>query len=281
MPELESAEKAGVLEGDPAVMSWQSLVWYPLSFFSQQLGLAAAAISSTVMISMLWSSLARPPALFRLGWWTGFRLLVLSLVPTLIILTYIANKDPRYTMPLLVPVAVITACGLARAFRLGPQMRCAGLALVGVSVLNGVFLMTSVSFAGVPAKPILLEFGKQRLVFAASQYHLARSPGRLGCSQPEVVRTLAQIDGRRPVVGILSDSNTWNSLNLPYWAQWNTGAHRLVPLFPGNSIHGYDALILGGRWFERSPPFYYQKAGACRIRGRRKIQPLIRRLYQP
>ena len=256
---------AAVLEGDPDVLTWRSLVWYPLSFFNDQVGFVAAAVSSIVMAGMLRWSRLRARDLISPGWWTtGLRLSALSLISGMVVLLLLANKDPRFPMPLLVPVAVITAAGLGEAVNLGPRVRRAGYVLIAASVASGLILFLNVSLIGLPESPIYVELGDQRLSFASRSYHQARSPAdRSACDHRDVVEAVEQVDGRRPRVGILSDSNYWNYFSIPYWAEWEVDRGDLVSLLPETRPSALDVLVFGGTWQARLSPAGYRLAATC------------------
>ncbi|MCZ6788625.1 MAG: glycosyltransferase family 39 protein [Chloroflexi bacterium] len=265
LPQLRAAVNVGTVEGDPPILSWGSLVWYPFSFVNHQVGLLAAAVFLAVALGLLRYSRPGPGQMRCLEWWaSGPRLLILSLISSIFILTLISNKDPRFAMPLLVPIAVITALALAEAFRRGPRLRRAGVSLAAISIANGVFLFATVSFAGFPSTPTNLPIGERHLVLAASSYHLARPPeDRLVCDQRDLVSALSEIVERRPRVGLLLDSNFWNHFNLRHWSELDAQAHDLVQIGPDADLNTYDALVFAGTWGSRLPPPYYTAAGSC------------------
>jgi 4-amino-4-deoxy-L-arabinose transferase-like glycosyltransferase len=263
--DLQDSLAAGAGEGDPGVVTWRSLVWYPLSFVNDQVGFVAAAVSSIVLAGMLRWSRVRVQDLISPGWWTtGLRLSALSLISGSVILLFLFNKDPRFPMPLLVPVAVITAAGLGEAVRLWPRIRRAGYALIAVSLANGVFLFLSLSFFGIPESPKSVQLGDHYLSFASARYHQARPPAdRSACDDRDVVEVLGQVDGREPRIGILSDSNYWNYFNFPYWADWGMDGQDLIWLSPKSDLSSFDSLVFGGTWHTRLPPAGYRPAGTC------------------
>jgi 4-amino-4-deoxy-L-arabinose transferase-like glycosyltransferase len=91
------AAQGGKNEGDPAVLSWQSVVFYVRALEGYQLFLPLFAIFVVGVVILLRSNYKRwiPVFLWLLGGWLG--------------LVLIGNKDPRYSAPLLPAVAVICA----------------------------------------------------------------------------------------------------------------------------------------------------------------------------
>ena len=225
----------------------------------------AATVSSIAMAGMLRLSRVRVRDLISPGWWTtGLRLSSLSLVSGMVILLFLFNKDPRFPMPLLVPVAVITAAGLGEAVRLEPRVRRAGYVMIAASLASGLILFLNVSLIGLPDSPVYVQVGDQHLSFASASYHQARSPAdRSECEQRDVVEAIEQVDGRRPRIGILSDSNYWNYFSLPYWAEWEVDRQGIISLFPETRPRALDVLIFGGTWQAKLSPPGYRLAATC------------------
>ena len=260
-------------EGDPNVATWQSLVWYPLSFINDQVGIVAASVSLIVMAGVLKSSRVRVRHMISPAWWTtGLRLSALSLASGIVILFFLFNKDPRFPMPLLVPVAVITAAGLGEAVRRGSRIRRYGYALIAASILNGLFLFFNVSFIGFPESPIFVQLGDQHISFASPRYHQARSPaGSSVCDFQGVIEFLEQIDGRERRVGILSDGNYWNYFSFPYWPDWEVHGLDLVSLSQEERPSSFDVLVLGGTWERGLSPPGFRLAGSCTAHDGSKV----------
>ncbi|HEX5000051.1 MAG TPA: glycosyltransferase family 39 protein [Terriglobia bacterium] len=119
----------GVAEGDPARLSWQSLVFYARAMEGYQLFLPLFVLFliGAVCLARRFDERWFPIALWIAGGWLGLLL--------------IQNKDPRYSMPLLAAVALISA----RLF----ERRTAWLIALVPFLLFQHFL---ISF-GVPALP--------------------------------------------------------------------------------------------------------------------------------
>ncbi|MBI4475064.1 MAG: glycosyltransferase family 39 protein [Acidobacteria bacterium] len=88
---------AGRNEGDPSVLSWQSIVFYirALEGYQLFLPLFAAFVIGCVLVAWRWSASWTPIILWLTGSWLALLL--------------ISNKDPRFSAPLLPAVAVICA----------------------------------------------------------------------------------------------------------------------------------------------------------------------------
>ena len=87
----------GLTEGDPSRLSWQAVVWYLRALGGYQLFLP---LFVAFLIGLIWLYVNFDPK------WTP---LVLCLVGAWLCLMTFQNKDPRYTVPLLPVVALITA----------------------------------------------------------------------------------------------------------------------------------------------------------------------------
>jgi 4-amino-4-deoxy-L-arabinose transferase-like glycosyltransferase len=103
---LENAYAAGAREGDPALASFESLIWYPTRLVQEHLYLV-------------------PTLLFIGGLlrWNRRNLYPLLLVVGLIVeFTLLENKDARYIMPAMVGIAIIATSWLPRRRWIGPAL---------------------------------------------------------------------------------------------------------------------------------------------------------------
>jgi 4-amino-4-deoxy-L-arabinose transferase-like glycosyltransferase len=127
----ELASAGGRNEGDPAVFSWQSVVFYIRLLEGYQLFLPIFVLFIVGIFWILFRSHEGnswvPVALWLLGGWLG--------------LTLIGNKDPRYSAPLLPAVAIICAAPLQ-------ERRAAAVGLFGFLLFQHYL----VSF-GIPKLP--------------------------------------------------------------------------------------------------------------------------------
>ena len=94
---LQINTAGGLAEGDPSRLSWQAVVWYLRALGGYQLFLP---LFVAFLIGLIWLYVNFDPK------WTP---LVLCLVGAWLCLMTFQNKDPRYTVPLLPVVALITA----------------------------------------------------------------------------------------------------------------------------------------------------------------------------
>ena len=92
-----SNSASGAAEGDPARLSWQSVLFYVRAMEGYQLFLPLFAlfIVAIVRLARNYTNAWTPIVLWILGGWLGLLLL--------------ENKDPRYAMPFLPAVAIVTA----------------------------------------------------------------------------------------------------------------------------------------------------------------------------
>ena len=122
-------------EQDPAVWSWLGWIYYPRCLAGYYLFLPLTLVFLWV-IPRLWSVDAKVPR-------DGVRLMAISLVGGLILLSLLKAKDPRYVMPLTVPLSVLLVTGLGDRRRI--------LAAVGGWAFLQ-FLLISFSLPFVPEK---------------------------------------------------------------------------------------------------------------------------------
>ena len=95
---------AAAWEQDPAVWSWLGWVYYPRCLASYYLFLPL----SLVFLWTLWRGRHRDDCRSR----GVIHLMVVSLVGGLVLLSLLKAKDPRYVMPLTVPLCVLLVTGL-------------------------------------------------------------------------------------------------------------------------------------------------------------------------
>jgi 4-amino-4-deoxy-L-arabinose transferase-like glycosyltransferase len=116
--------------GPSEVASLQSLVWYAWNAVSNQLFLVPFLLFLAGLILLL-----RRPGAVRANLFP-----LLLIVGTYVSFTFVANKDPRYTMPLLPGIAVVATYWIT-----GLQARLRS-AVVGVVVAYGAFTFLVMSF---------------------------------------------------------------------------------------------------------------------------------------
>jgi hypothetical protein len=123
----------GMLESDPSVFSFQSLSYYSSAVYSQ-ISLFFVILLVIGIIFLLLDKNMRDKAAF----------FILSILFPYLIFTLVKNKDPRYTAPLLVFFAVISAFWV---FRIDKRFQNIVVAIIAVVCVIQVSALTF----GVPA----------------------------------------------------------------------------------------------------------------------------------
>ncbi len=262
IPQLKEAMDAARTEGDPLVFSWDGLLWYLFSFINHQVGIMAAAFFWIVGGVWIWVSRRSLTGFLRPGWYKGLRLLTLGLISMFLIITLLYNKDPRYMMPALVPIAIITATGLTRACQLPGAIGSFASLSIPVIVATGLLILLTVSFVGIPKQPIVIRIGTQWVTLAASTYHVVHPVYTPACNAELFFASLGRATGKE-VIGIKSDDSEWNVLNFPFWNGVPQGSYQEVDLRFNKRLEGYRGLVLGGSWANIRPPDSYWLIDSC------------------
>jgi 4-amino-4-deoxy-L-arabinose transferase-like glycosyltransferase len=103
---LANAYAAGAREGDPALVSFESLIWYPTRLVQEHLYVVPTLLFLGGLLR--WNRRNLYPLLLVVGPLAGFTLL--------------ENKDARYIMPAMVGIAVIATSWLPRRRWIGPAL---------------------------------------------------------------------------------------------------------------------------------------------------------------
>jgi 4-amino-4-deoxy-L-arabinose transferase-like glycosyltransferase len=158
----------GSSEGDPVAGSVESWVYYLQAFVNDQVLLPFAAF----LVLGFAASMARGKRQY------GPVLLVCWIVLPYLVLSNLVNKDPRFTMPYLPAMAVVTALGLVQV-----RPRVLRMGLIAFLVLFAAFQFAGLSYglsrwlpAGLLPAQFLVPVGSTRLRVYAEEVHIASPP---------------------------------------------------------------------------------------------------------
>ncbi|MBI5831040.1 MAG: glycosyltransferase family 39 protein [Armatimonadetes bacterium] len=201
--ELGQSDQTWRIDGDPLWCSPAGLTYYARCLLSQQifLPLALLGLAGTVRACRRWHRHAGTDQL--LAW------VVLGMV----MLTPVANKDPRFSMPLLPALAVLTASLLASddgRWRPWQGIVAAGIVLLGLLQWQGV----ATGIPGLPAR-----VGPAWAPFYAQEPHLARHPSHGEWPHEALARDIARVTPAGGRVGVVPNAPLVSELSVRYWVQ--------------------------------------------------------------
>jgi len=194
-----------ILEGDPLVGSLASNVWYLKNLLTEQLFLPNVLLF-IVGLGVFIRSWPR-----RLEYWYP----ILLIGGMYLAFTAIANKDPRYTLPMLPAIAVISVWWLSRLKR-----RSRLIAAAAVAIYSGLMFAT-ISF-GTRALPQDLSFTVAQTpirVYAQRGYIIGPPTQEHWYQQQMVELAAAQSAGNRGLLYSGPDTIWFNSWGLSYYTQ--------------------------------------------------------------
>ncbi len=152
---VNGAEQA-LREGDPLPGSLAAAVWYVPNLVNQQVFLPGALLFLVGIGALAWQRRLRPelmyPALLILGTYTAFALL--------------ANKDARYTLPMLPAVSLFSVIWIGMLKTTPRRLVYTGIALYGAAM----FWVISFGWKVLPANIEASLAGKPVTVFAQRGY---------------------------------------------------------------------------------------------------------------
>jgi MFS family permease len=205
---------SGRLEGDPAVGSWESWLYYLQGYADAQVLFLFALAFAVGLLSLLMARRPRYETALLLIW---------------IVLPYLAfslflNKDLRFTLPYLPATAVITALGLAR---LRPRVRSGLIALLTLyAVVQFAGLSGGLSNrlpAGWLSSQVSVRIGPIRLPLYKEHVHIA-GPPEVGNWQTQSILDAVRRSGRislnaqPPILMVLSDVPCFDAAAFTYYA---------------------------------------------------------------
>jgi 4-amino-4-deoxy-L-arabinose transferase-like glycosyltransferase len=195
-----------ILEGDPRVGSLASNFYYFFNLINQQIFLPGVLLALVGLAVAL-----RKSARVHLN-----RLLLpLSLIGgTYLVFTFIANKDPRYTLPMLPAVAVVSCYWISTLRR---QARLVAAILI---CLYGVVMFTVISFgSAVVPKNVAFRLGSQTVTVFAQRGYIIGPPTHEQWGLQRVFLYVQKQPADRRSVSYSGTQTIWlNSWDLQYYS---------------------------------------------------------------
>ena len=193
------------LEGDPLVGSTASNVWYLQNFLSQQLFLPNVLLFVAGLVAFV---RARPK---RLEYWYP----LLLIIGTCLAFTAIANKDPRYTLPVLPAIAIISVWWIS-------QLKRRNRIIAGsIIALYSVIMFMTISFGtNLLPKNVAFTDGSTLVTVYAQRGYIIGPPTHEQWHQQEVVQLAAAQPAGQQVVWYSGPDTIWmNSWGWNYYTQ--------------------------------------------------------------
>jgi 4-amino-4-deoxy-L-arabinose transferase-like glycosyltransferase len=194
-----------ILEGDPQVGTWAGDTYYLNSLVNEQIFLPGVLFFLIGLGVIAWR---RPRE-------NGIPELLLLIAGSYIVFTVIANKDARYTLPMLPAVAVISAYGLLSLSKRG---RLAVSAAVGVYC---VVVFSAISF-GTTLLPssLTVRLGAQPLTLFAQHGYIIGPPQRQDWGLSTVMALVSRQAPQQRTLSYSGPDTIWfNSWDLTYYGQ--------------------------------------------------------------
>lgn len=205
--ELLVSNQTWTVDNDPAVFSLAGLSYYLRVLLSSQIFLPCSLLAGFGVLCAVVQRHRLVDSDLVLGWLFGGALL-LTLVP---------NKDPRFTMPLLPALAVLSTSWLAPppAGRPGsPKWQRLRLILVGLVVLLGAQELQAVAW-GVGRLPARV--GLAAMPLLSDTAHLTTHPSQVAWPQAELARDIVSHTLPGGLVGVVPNTAHVNFLTLRYY----------------------------------------------------------------
>jgi 4-amino-4-deoxy-L-arabinose transferase-like glycosyltransferase len=197
----------GAQEGEPAVLTWQSWIYYfRLLEGYQLLGILFALL--LLSAGFVWGK-----RLLRDGWF-----LVSALSGGWIVMTMLRTKDPRFTMPLLGPLCIVCGAWL-QSWKPSLKGAAAKAALVSLLMLQGYAVHFGVSW--LPEEAVIAKGYQGSLqwnwnFFLQHYFHILGPPRREDWQQAAIVRRIAEharTSGIQPALAVIPDLPRFNAAN--------------------------------------------------------------------
>ncbi len=235
----------GAREGEPPILSFQSLVYYLRLLEGYQLFALLFALVCLASFFVLKKRLIQ-----------DWKFLVISILGGWAVMTLLRTKDPRFTMPLLGPIAVIPGIWIASwkktAFR--PVMKT-------VLVLLLCFQAYAANFgvAWLPERVVLLKgyqgsFRWDWNLYLQNYFDLLGKPKKEDWKQDEILKKLASDSAQRkvePSVAMVPDLPYFNEGSFTLYARMRGISARVVHLQSGDrglaSFDGYNYAVMTER----------------------------------
>lgn len=202
---ISNGGDAGAREGDPAVGTFASNIWYAKNLINNQLYL----VPFTLFISGIIYSFKNARKYFRQNIYPW-----LLIFGTLAFFTILRNKDARYTLPLLVGVSIISTYWIAQI----KSSRIKNLTTI-LLVAYSFFAFFTISF-GVNILPNTNHLGG--ITIFDQKGYLIGSPTGENWHQEEIFKDISsQAGGKTLYIGFIPDEMYFNNWGSQYYALVN------------------------------------------------------------
>ncbi len=242
VPYFAENARIGAREGEPPILSFQSFIYYLRLLEGYQL------FGLLFLLLALSSFFAWKKGLFRDG-----RFWVVSIAGGWIAMTLLRTKDPRFTMPLLGPLAIASG---AWVHSWGPALRSrlAQTALVVVLCFQACVINFGIRW--LPQGVVLLKGYQGSLrwdwnLYLQDYFRILGAPRREDWQQEAILRRVAQDASRRglrPVLALIPDLARFNEANFQLVARLHKLAVRIghPQAVTGGvaSFDGYDYVVM-------------------------------------
>ncbi len=208
--ELRISNQTWMIDDDPGVLSLAGLCYYLRALTAEQIFLPLTLL---FVFGALVHHARRHDT-------EGGPLLTAWLGGGWVVFTLVANKDPRFTMPLLPAVAVLSCSWLApppAGRRQTAQWQTIRRVLLGVTVFTALVQQQAVAL-GLPGLPARL--GPSFAPLFSQQAHLTCHPSRQRWPHADLVTTLVQALPAGGKIGVVPNTAHLNWLTLRYLVTW-------------------------------------------------------------
>jgi 4-amino-4-deoxy-L-arabinose transferase-like glycosyltransferase len=207
--------KVGAMEGEPPILSFQSFIYYLRLLEGYQLfGLLFVLLCIACVV--VWKKKLLD----------DWRFLALSIAGGWLVLTLLRTKDPRFTMPLLGPLSIITGVWVA-SWKKSILNRSAQVALV--MLLGFQIYLANFGVNSLPKRAVILEgyqgsFRWDWNLFLQDYLDVFGRPKREDWKQDAVLVKLSEDAQRRnvqPSLGLVPDLPWFNESNFALYARFH------------------------------------------------------------
>lgn len=205
--------KAGVMEGEPPVLSFQSLIYYLRLLEGYQLwGILFIVLCIACVVA--WKKRL-------IGDW---KFLAFAIAGGWLILTLLRTKDPRFTMPLIGPILVVSGVWIS-SWKKTRLNRITQVGLVALLVIQ--IYMANFGISWLPKRAIILEgyqgsFRWDWNLYLQDYLDVFGKPRREDWQQDAVLKKIAEDSQQRnvrPALALVPDLPWFNHVNFGLYAR--------------------------------------------------------------
>jgi 4-amino-4-deoxy-L-arabinose transferase-like glycosyltransferase len=235
----------GALEGEPAVFSFQSFIYYLRLLEGYQLfGLLFAVLCLACIL--LWKK-------ERIGDW---KLLIFSIAGGWLVMTLLRTKDPRFTMPLLGPLAVLSGTWI-QSWAKTRRNRIMQTALMALLLFQAYAANFGVSW--IPDRVVILKGYQGSLrwdwnLYLQDYFNILGQPKREDWKLDAILQTVAADAEKRSLestLALVPDLPWFNEANFTLYARLGklpVQARHLQSAANGiRSFDGYNYVLMAER----------------------------------